>query len=268
MFHFVFFYALAASLACFDRLGSLGTVSQNRPFGNSTSAGSSSSSQVPKLGYHSRGSWALLCLDLLHLSSKHCLPPRVKSTLRSRFPLLLRPSLAALARATASLALSSSQHSFAPSLLHRSNAPNSSLAPFLLESPAPGAAPLLLASALSMFQQKQTCRSCVSIGKCSGTMCLLYSASERHRFCCEFMRALVCCALGRLQRAAQVCDCDGATSERGGTCRALICQDCKGSKSFSCREHIAQSTSHTQAMIFLLKERAESLAPVREITAR
>ena len=71
--------------------------------------------------------------------------------------------------------------------------------------------------------------ACVSIGKSSSTMCLSYSAKrvtvfcategrmtdvadERYRFCCEFMRAAVYCELARLQRAAQVCDCDGATS--------------------------------------------------------
>ena len=65
-------------------------------------------------------------------------------------------------------------------------------------------------------------------------MCLLYSAGtrdrlrtieervtdaadERYKFCCEFVRASVCCALTRLQRAAQVCDCDD-----GGACWALI----------------------------------------------
>ena len=66
-------------------------------------------------------------------------------------------------------------------------------------------------------------------------------ADERYRFCCEFMRALVCCALARLQRAAQVCDCDGATSERGGGMQGA---DLSGLQGFEIT-HLARSTSHT-----------------------
>ena len=208
------------------------------PFGNSTSAGSSSSSHVPKLGYHSRGSLALLLLGspasvLIALSS-------TESEVLSSLAAHLLPSAAAsfvgyprtCHRLPRSLSLSAQLCSI--------SAPSIQCAQLVSYSFPPGEPCTWGRSAaaglrLGMFQQRQTCRSCVSIGKCSGTTCVLCSeqrdrlgateervtdvADEPHRFCCEFMRALVCCALGRLQRAAQVCDCDGATSERGGECR-------------------------------------------------
>ena len=49
-------------------------------------------------------------------------------------------------------------------------------------------------------------RACSARRRCATAM----ERDGRYKLCWEFMRASVCCALARLQRAAQLCHCDGA----------------------------------------------------------
>ena len=110
-----------------------------RPFGNSSSDGSSSSSHVPKLGYHSRGSLALLplgspapvfiALSATLLPTSDSQKTCVSTFARESCPLWARCKNTALCCCVLrwpSSHVPPSRHSFVPSLLHRSKAPHSS----------------------------------------------------------------------------------------------------------------------------------------------
>ena len=95
-----------------------------------------------------------------------------------------------------------------------------------------------------------------------------------HGRCCRralhvlLRRASVCCALVRLQRAAQVCDCVGATSERSGVCWALICQY-RGIRNSSGAMRTSHGLPHVpQQCLFVLEQNTELLDPVYEPVAQ
>ena len=75
------------------------------------------------------------------------------------------------------------------------------------------------------------------------------------------------CALVRLQRAAQVCDCVGATSERGGVCWALICQY-RGFRNSSGAMRTSHGLPHVRKQcLFVLEENTELLDHIYEPVA-
>ena len=192
------------------------------------------------------GPWLCCRKVLVHLSLLRCLPPRVMSSGRSLqtcCSVLLRPSLAPLERAATSLAL------FLPplsALLHLSSIdprrPTRPRTPFLLKEPFTWGR-----SAAAGFRLRHARAETNLLFLRTDRQIILHdvpvvfyetrdrfratdermadAADERYKFRCEFMHASVCCALARLQGAAQVCDWDGATSERGGACWALTCQE-------------------------------------------
>ena len=196
----------------------------------------------------------------MHLSFLHCLPPRVMSSWRSLqtyCSVLLRPSLAPLERAATSRALLLPPLS---ALLHLSSIdprrPTRPRTPFLLREPCTWGRSAAVGFRLShdpaltnlpfLRTYRQTIELDVPLVICEtrdrlrATDARMADAADGCcKFRCEFMRASVCCAPARLRRSAQVCDCDGATSERGGACWALSCQDRGMRNSFG-----AMRTSH------------------------
>ena len=131
------------------------------------------------------GPWLCCRKDLVHLSSLHCLPPRVMSLGARCEPTalcccVLRWLLSNMPPPPSpSFSLPSQLCSTSPR--RTQGAPTRPRTPFLLGSP-PGAAPLPLASGAGMPEQRRTFRSCVPIGKSYCTMCLLQFYETRDRF--------------------------------------------------------------------------------------